>query len=58
MITERKCLRVGSRSSQLAMKQTEAVLNALKKEYGDKYDYEIVQITTKGDRTVNKALFK
>lgn len=50
-----KTLRVGTRSSALALKQTELVIEALKR-VDPSVDIEVVGITTKGDRLVNVPL--
>ena len=50
-----KTLRVGTRSSALALKQTELVIEALKR-VDPSVDIEVVGITTKGDRLVHVPL--
>lgn len=50
-----KTLRIGTRKSPLAMKQTEIVINQLKRAHGS-FDYEIVPIVTKGDRLQKVSL--
>ncbi|SFM06014.1 hydroxymethylbilane synthase [Gracilibacillus orientalis] len=49
---------VGSRRSNLAMTQSEWVIEQLKKHTGDKYDFEIKKIVTKGDQILNVTLSK
>ena len=48
---------VGSRASILALTQTNLVINALKKYYPET-EFEVVKITTKGDRILDKTLSK
>lgn len=50
-------IKVGSRKSQLAMWQTEYVIKILK-EKNPEYDFEIVPISTKGDKLLDVALSK
>ncbi|NLD31156.1 MAG: hydroxymethylbilane synthase [Trichococcus flocculiformis] len=50
-----KTLRVGTRSSALALKQTELVIEALKR-VEPSVDIDVVGITTKGDRLVHVPL--
>lgn len=50
-----KTLRVGTRSSALALKQTDLVIEALKR-VDPSVDIEVVGITTKGDRLVHVPL--
>lgn len=60
MIEELKSLRkiiVGTRSSNLAVTQTEWVVNELKKR-GVKNEFEVRKITTRGDRILNVTLSK
>ncbi|PZL77829.1 hydroxymethylbilane synthase [Enterococcus plantarum] len=52
-----KTVRVGTRNSPLAMKQTTIVLNLLKKVHGD-FPVEIVPMTTKGDQMLSVSLSK
>ncbi|QGH35199.1 hydroxymethylbilane synthase [Gracilibacillus salitolerans] len=49
---------VGSRRSNLAMTQSEWVIEQLKKHVGDKYEFEIKKIVTKGDQILNVTLSK
>lgn len=48
-------IKIGSRKSQLATKQTEAVIKKLKKHFPND-TFEIVGISTKGDRQLDKSL--
>ena len=48
-------IRIGTRKSPLAMKQTEAVIGVLKQKFPDD-TFEIVGISTKGDKDLNKTL--
>ncbi|CAH2061893.1 unnamed protein product, partial [Iphiclides podalirius] len=50
-------VRVGSRKSELALIQTNFVIDSLKKVYPDK-EFEIVSMTTLGDRILNVSLPK
>lgn len=52
-----KTVRVGTRNSPLAMKQTQIVLDLLKKIHGD-FPVEIVPMTTKGDQLLSVSLSK
>jgi hydroxymethylbilane synthase len=52
-----KTVRVGTRNSPLAMKQTQIVLHLLKKVHGD-FPVEIVPMTTKGDQLLSVSLSK
>ncbi|WP_208592427.1 hydroxymethylbilane synthase [Gracilibacillus suaedae] len=49
---------VGSRRSNLALTQSEWVIEQLKKHVGDKYQFEIKKIVTKGDQILNVTLSK
>ncbi|KAB8134714.1 hydroxymethylbilane synthase [Gracilibacillus oryzae] len=49
---------VGSRRSNLALTQSEWVIEQLKKHTGDKYSFEIKKIVTKGDQILNVTLSK
>ena len=54
-----KTIRVGSRDSQLAMVQTETVIDLLKKNHSDQdVRFEIVSMKTIGDQILDKALAK
>lgn len=53
----RKTIRVGSRKSELALIQTNFVINQLKELYPD-VDFEIISMTTMGDRVLDKPLPK
>ena len=46
-------IKIGSRKSQLAIKQTEAVIKKLKEHFPND-TFEIVGISTKGDRQLDK----
>ena len=48
-------IRIGTRKSPLAMKQTEAVIGVLKQKFPDD-TFKIVGISTKGDKDLNKTL--
>ncbi len=48
---------LGSRGSELALKQTELVIESLKEAY-DEYEYEIKIIHTKGDKILDRPLEK
>lgn len=48
-------IKIGSRKSQLAIKQTEAVIEKLKEKFPND-TFEIIGISTKGDRQLNKTL--
>ncbi|MBQ3471058.1 MAG: hydroxymethylbilane synthase, partial [Clostridia bacterium] len=48
-------IKIGTRKSPLAMKQTEAVIDILKQKFPDD-TFEIIGISTKGDRELNKSL--
>ncbi|MTD42153.1 hydroxymethylbilane synthase [Erwinia sp. CPCC 100877] len=52
-----KTVRVGTRNSPLAMKQTQIVLDLLKKVHGN-FPVEIVPMTTKGDQLLSVSLSK
>jgi hydroxymethylbilane synthase len=56
-LVSRQKILVGSRGSRLALRQTELVINALKKSFPD-VEFEIVTITTKGDRQLDRALLE
>lgn len=49
---------VGSRRSNLAMTQSKWVIDQLKQRVGDKYEFEIKKIVTKGDQILNVTLSK
>ena len=48
-------IKIGTRKSPLAIKQTEAVIETLKQKFHDD-TFEIVGISTKGDKDLNKTL--
>lgn len=52
-----KTVRVGTRNSPLAMKQTMIVVELLKEVHGD-FPFEIVPMTTKGDQMLSVSLSK
>lgn len=56
-MSNRKTFRVGSRKSQLALIQTNSVIDALKKVTQD-VDFEIVSMSTTGDKILDIALSK
>ncbi|MDX8046583.1 hydroxymethylbilane synthase [Gracilibacillus sp. S3-1-1] len=49
---------VGSRRSNLALTQSKWVIEQLKKHSGDKYEFEIKKIVTKGDQILDVTLSK
>ncbi|UOQ86179.1 hydroxymethylbilane synthase [Gracilibacillus salinarum] len=49
---------VGSRRSNLALTQSEWVIEQLQKHVGDQYQFEIKKIVTKGDQILNVTLSK
>lgn len=49
---------VGSRQSELALVQTYGVVEQLKKIVGDRYDFSVKKIVTKGDRILDVTLNK
>lgn len=52
-------IRIGSRDSQLAMVQTEKVIELLEKHHSDKeIDFEIISMKTIGDQILDRALAK
>ena len=56
---ERRVLRIASRKSELAMTQTRLVAErvvACAKALGENLDYELVSMTTEGDRRLDKSL--
>lgn len=55
--SHRKTIRVGSRKSELALIQTKFVINQLKELYPE-VDFEIISMTTMGDRVLDKPLPK
>lgn len=57
MDTKSNVIRVGSRKSELALIQTNFVIDSLKKVYPDK-EFSIVTMTTLGDRILNVSLPK
>ncbi|VDN96344.1 unnamed protein product, partial [Rodentolepis nana] len=56
-LEESTVIRVGSRKSQLALLQTDIIINLLRTYYPD-YKFEIVKISTTGDKILDKALSK
>ncbi|PAB60783.1 hydroxymethylbilane synthase [Anaeromicrobium sediminis] len=52
-----KIIKVGSRCSELALKQTHIVIGVLKEHFPE-YEYEIVEIKTIGDKILDKTLDK
>ncbi|WP_350343063.1 hydroxymethylbilane synthase [Proteinivorax tanatarense] len=52
-----RTIKVGSRKSELAIIQSEIIINLLKR-FFPQYKYEIVTVTTKGDQILNKTLSK
>ncbi|XP_050540126.1 porphobilinogen deaminase [Daktulosphaira vitifoliae] len=57
MSEEKKRIRVGSRKSELALIQTNFVIDQLKK-FNSDIEFEIVSMTTMGDRVLDKPLPK
>lgn len=55
---DRVCIRVGSRKSKLALIQTEMVINQLKSHHGDKYEFQVITMTTTGDHILDVPLSK
>ena len=49
-------IRIGTRTSPLALAQTQIVIDALKKHHGDLEKIEIITMETQGDKILNKAL--
>lgn len=56
-LVQMKTIRVGTRNSPLAMKQTTIVIDLLKKKHGD-FPVEIVPLVTTGDRLLSVSLSK
>ena len=54
-MTIKKHCRVGTRSSQLALWQTRHVIAELEKRFPETV-FEVVEMSTKGDRILNQAL--
>lgn len=50
-----KILRIGTRGSALALRQTNIIIDRIKQDYPD-MDIEVVKISTKGDRVTDRAL--
>lgn len=53
----KKIIKVGSRDSQLALWQTKYAIEQLKKEFID-YEFEIIDLKTKGDKILDVSLSK
>lgn len=51
----KKVIKVGSRSSELALVQTQMVINEIKK-FRQDFEFEIVKITTQGDALIDKPI--
>ncbi|EGD51100.1 porphobilinogen deaminase [Thermoanaerobacter ethanolicus JW 200] len=51
----KKVIKVGTRSSELALKQTAMVINEIKK-FRQDFEFEIVKITTQGDALIDKPV--
>ena len=49
-----KILRIGTRGSALALRQTNIIIDRIKQDYPD-MDIEVVKISTKGDRATDRA---
>ena len=56
--SSRSLIKIGSRKSKLALIQTELVIKQLRLHHGDKFDYEIVSMTTTGDHILDIPLSK
>ncbi|XP_041373048.1 porphobilinogen deaminase-like [Gigantopelta aegis] len=56
-MSDRKTMKVGSRKSQLALIQTNKVISKLKELHPD-FKFEVVTMTTTGDRILDSALSK
>ncbi|XP_069118001.1 porphobilinogen deaminase-like [Argopecten irradians] len=56
-MSEKRIVKVGSRKSELALKQTNTVINKLKEHYPD-VEFEVVTMATTGDKILNAALSK
>ena len=52
---QNKTIRVGTRGSELALIQTEMVIEALRREHPE-YEYEQVILRTQGDRQLDRAI--
>lgn len=55
MMEKKKILRIGTRGSQLALKQTALVIEALQAAYPE-YEYQTVVITTEGDKKLDRSI--
>lgn len=53
----KKIIKVGSRCSELALKQSHIVIESLKKHFPE-FSFEIIEIKTKGDKILDKTLDK
>lgn len=51
----KKVIKVGTRSSELALLQTAMVINEIKK-FRQDFEFEIVRITTQGDELIDKPV--
>lgn len=54
---QKKTVRVGTRSSKLALVQTELVIDALRKRF-PQVDFQMVTMSTRGDRDTSRALLE
>ncbi len=54
---QKKSVRVGTRSSKLALVQTELVIDALRKRF-PQVDFQMVTMSTRGDRDTSRALLE
>ena len=50
------CFKIGTRASPLALQQTALFVQALTARYANRYQYQIVPISTSGDKIVDKSL--
>lgn len=56
-VTQPRIIRIGTRKSQLALVQTEIVRNCLQTAF-PQFEFQVVSMTTTGDRILNVALNK
>ncbi|KAL4228446.1 hypothetical protein ACF0H5_011492 [Mactra antiquata] len=57
MMSSKKLIKVGSRKSQLALIQTNTIIDKLK-ELNEDHEFEVVTMTTTGDKILDSALSK
>ena len=53
MKNKRNCIKIGTRGSNLALAQTDLVINEMKKHYPE-LEFEVVIIKTVGDKILDK----